>query len=78
MKKLASEAGDKVLLRYLALYEKWQENSSQNRSQNCHTPSRHAKVVVTGKNWPAKHRIAKRRFAAKKGTQIRKSRQNEQ
>ena len=24
MKKLASEAGDKVLLRYLALYEKWQ------------------------------------------------------
>lgn len=35
MKKLASEAGDKVLLRYLALYENGRENSSQNRSQNC-------------------------------------------
>lgn len=73
MKKLASEAGDKVLLRYLALYEKWQENSSQNRSQNC------CIRAATRKSWIYWKKLAreaqnypKRRFTGEEGTQIRK------
>ena len=45
MKKLASEAGDKVLLRYLALYEKWQGKLLAKQIAKLLHTSRHAKVV---------------------------------
>ena len=54
MKKLASEAGDKVLLRYLALYEKWQGKLLAKQIAKLLHTSRHAKVVdLLEKNWPA-------------------------
>lgn len=76
MKKLASEAGDKVLLRYLALYEKWQGNSSQNRSQNCCIRAATRKSwIYWKKNWPAKHRIIRNDASpAKKEPRSEKSR----
>ena len=53
MKKLASEAGDKVLLRYLALYEKWQGKLLAKQIAKLLHTSRHAKVVdLLEKNWP--------------------------
>ena len=74
MKKLASEAGDKVLLRYLALYEKWQGKLLAKQIAKLLHTSRHAKVVDLlekklareGQNYP------KRRFTGEEGTQIRK------
>ena len=45
MKKLASEAGDKVLLRYLALYEKWRGKLLAKQIAKLLHTSRHAKVV---------------------------------
>ena len=45
MKKLASEAGDKVLLWYLALYEKWQGKLLAKQIAKLLHTSRHAKVV---------------------------------
>lgn len=74
MKKLASEAGDKVLLRYLALYEKWQGKLLAKQIAKLLHTSRHAKVVDLlekklareAQNYPI------RRFTGEEGTQIRK------
>lgn len=74
MKKLASEAGDKVLLRYLALYENGRENSSQNRSQNCCIRAATRKSWIYWKKKLAREaqNYPKRRFTGEEGTQIRK------
>ena len=76
MKKLASEAGDKVLLRYLALYEKWQGKLLAKQIAKLLHTSRHAKVVdLLEKNWPAKHRITRNDASlAKKEPRSEKSR----
>lgn len=74
MKKLASEAGDKVLLRYLALYEKWQGKLLAKQIAKLLHTSRHAKVVDLLEKKLAREaqNYPKRRFTGEEGTQIRK------
>ncbi len=73
MKKLASEAGDKVLLRYLALYEKWQGKLLAKQIAKLLHTSRHAKVVdLLEKLAREAQNYPKRRFTGEEGTQIRK------
>ena len=74
MKKLASEAGDKVLLWYLALYEKWQGKLLAKQIAKLLHTSRHAKVVDLLEKKLAREaqNYPKRRFTGEEGTQIRK------
>ncbi len=73
--KLASEAGDKVLLRYLALYEKWQGKLLAKQIAKLLHTSRHAKVVDLLEKKLAREaqNYPKRRFTGEEGTQIRKN-----
>lgn len=72
--RLASEAGDKVLLRYLALYEKWQGKLLAKQIAKLLHTSRHAKVVDLLEKKLAREaqNYPKRRFTGEEGTQIRK------
>ncbi|WP_461879434.1 DUF3878 family protein [Fusicatenibacter sp.] len=74
MKALAAEAGDKTLLRYLALYEKWQGKLLAKQIAKLLHTSRHAKVVDLLEKKLAREaqNYPKRRFAGEEGTQIRK------
>ena len=74
MKALAAEAGDKTLLRYLALYEKWQGKLLAKQIAKLLHTSRHAKVVDLLEKKLAREaqNYPKRCFAGEEGTQIRK------
>ena len=69
-----SEAGDKVLLWYLALYEKWQGKLLAKQIAKLLHTSRHAKVVDLLEKKLAREaqNYPKRRFTGEEGTQIRK------
>lgn len=77
MKKLALEADDKTLLRYLALYEKWQGKLLAKRIAKLLHTSRHAKTVdlLEKKLAYEAQKYPKRCFDGEEGIRIRKIRE---